>query len=424
MKKISAFWAWLMVDKRRLAVGIVILAVLIFSIWKVSSSNTGKVGYQTSTVQKGTVVSTITASGKALSTSILPINTQTSGIVKTVFVKDGDKVYKGQKIAEITLDTAGQQQYSSALSSYQSAISSVSSANSSYYTLQGSAFAANQKFINDASARNLAVDDPTYIQEWGAWKAAENNFNNHANQLSQAKTSLSNAAINLELSSPVIKAPYAGTVSNINLVTGMVISNSSSTSSTGTSTVSSQRIAVIKNDSTPIINVTVGETDVPQIKIGQKATITFDSITNKTFTGVVATVDRIGTVSSNVTSYGVNIKLDRGSDLILPNMAATAGIIIDTATDVLYVPSASLITANGETQAKTLVNGKEVDVTVEIGISSDTDTVIKSGLNEGETVITGTTTAGASTTTTGTSVFSSGLRGISGGSGNVRIQGR
>jgi multidrug efflux pump subunit AcrA (membrane-fusion protein) len=284
--------------------------------------------------------------------------------------------------------------------------------------LQGSAFAANQKFINDASARGLAADDPTYIQEYGAWKAAENNFINQENQLAQAKASLSNASINLQLSSPTITAPYAGTVSNINLVAGMVISNTSSTTSSGTSTVSSSRVAVIKNDATPIINVTLGETDVPNVKVGQKATITFDSIANMTFTGVVATVDRIGTVSSNVTSYGVNIKLDSGSELILPNMATTADIIVDTATDVLYVPSAVLTTQNGITYAKTLVNGKEVDVEVVTGISDDTNTVIVSGLTEGEFVITGTvlkTSPSSAKEPTSTSVFSGSMRGVTGG---------
>ncbi len=144
---------------------------------------------------------------------------------------------------------------------------------------------------------------------------------------------------------------------------------------------------------------------MPRVKIGQKSSITFDSITGKNFTGIVATVDRIGTTSSNVTSYGVNIKLDANSDLILPNMAATAGIIIDTATDVLSVPTGSLVTRNNDIKVKTLVNGIEVTLPVEIGISSDTETVIKSGLSEGQTVITGTT---SNTKTTGTtkSVFS------------------
>lgn len=420
VERAKAFWGWIRADKKRMTGAAIVLIVLIFGIWRIALVGSSKVQYQTSTVQKGTVVSTISASGRALSTSVLPINTQASGIVKSVYVKDGDKIVKGQKIADITLDTTGEQQYLQALSSYLSAKSGLVSANNAYYTLQAAEYSANQKFINDAVARNLDVTDPTYIQENDAWKASEASFLNQQTTLSQANSSLGNASINLQLSSPTITAPYIGTVTNINLVSGMVIASTSSTSSSGTSTISSQRVAVIKNDATPIINVTLGETDVPNVKVGQKAIITFDSITDKTFTGVVATVDRIGTVSNNVTSYGVNIKLDSGSDQILPNMAATADIITSTATDALFVPSAALITQNGQTYAKVLQSGKEVDTAVETGISSDTDTVITSGLTEGETVITSTvSTASAAGSTTGTSVFSSSLRGF--GGGTVRV---
>ena len=135
---------------------------------------------------------------------------------------------------------------------------------------------------------------------------------------------------------------------------------------------------------------------------------------------MVATVDRIGSVSSNVTSYTANIKLDSNSDSILPNMAATANIIVGTATDALYVPSAVIITqTDGSTYARTLVNGAEVDVPVSVGISSDTDTVITTGLTAGQTIIAGTTSNTTSAASTGTSVFSSSLRGFGGATGGA-----
>ena len=418
LQKIRNFWGWLRADKKRLIGAVVLLVILIFGVWKIASAKSAKVQYQTATVIKGTVVSTISASGKAISTSILPINTQTSGIVNMVYVKDGDRVVKGQVIATVTPDTTGEQTYAQAYSSYLSAKNSLNQANNSYYTLQAAAYSASNKFSIDPSLQNLKQDSPLYVQANDAWLAAQANFLNQKTQVDQASSNLSNASINLANSSPTITSPYTGTISNVNLVSGMVIT--ASTNST-TGAVSSQRIAVIQNTATPIVNVTLGETDVPNVKVGQKATITFDSITGETFTGVVATVDRIGTISSNVTSYGVNIKLDSGSDLILPNMATTADIIIDTATDALYVPSTALITQGGTTYAKTLVNGAEVDVAVETGISSDTDTVITSGLSGGETVITGTLTAGAGSSA-GTSVFSSSFRGIGGAGGGATIR--
>ena len=367
--------------KRYWKITAVVLLLIVAGTWYVLSKNkTAKVTYQTATVAKGTVVSTITASGKAISTSILPISTSTSGIVKKVYVKDGDKVFKGQKIAEITPDTDGELANAKAYASLQSSLNSYRSSQAS--------------IANPYDQIKGHDNDETLAMKETRTKAEVSNDN--------AWNNLAQARLSYQQTSPVIIAPYTGTISNINIVEGMVIT--ASTNST-TGAVSSQRIATIKNNATPIVNVTIGETDVPKIKIGQKATVTFDSITGKTFTGVVATVDRIGTTSSNVTSYGVNIKLDTSSDLILPNMAVTAGIIIDTATDVLYIPTGSLVTQNSEVQAKTLVDGKEVDVTVETGISSDTNTVIKSGLTEGQTVITGTASTSKTTTTT-KSIFS------------------
>lgn len=417
-------WSWLTASKIRWIGALVVVVILIGGYWKMSSSSGSAVTYQTSTVQSGTVVSTISDSGRVLTTSALNIETQVSGIVKDVYVKDGDKVYAGERIADVTFDTNGQQNYAQALASYLSAKNAVASDNANYYSLQSSMFTANQKFINDAVMRNLATDDPTYIEENGTWQAAQAAFVNQQTSLAKDQASLTNASINLQQNSATITSPYSGTISNITLVPGMVLSNTvsnNSTSSSSTSTTSTTRIATIDNQSTPIVNVALSETDVPSVQVGQKATITFDSIPNETFTGVVATVDRIGSVSSNVTSYTANIKLDTGSDQILPNMAATADIIVGTATDALYVPSASLITqTDGSTDARTLVSGKEVDVPVTTGISSDTDTVVTSGLTVGQTVITGTVSNSTSAaSSTGTSVFSSSLRGFGGAAGGA-----
>ena len=210
----------------------------------------------------------------------------------------------------------------------------------------------------------------------------------------------------------MVYAPFSGEITNIGLVEGMVIGGSLSSDSTS----SSQRVAVIKRPSAPIISVTLSEIDVPKVKVGQKATVSFDSISDKTFTGKVATIDRIGSVSTSVTSYPVNIKLDSTSEDILPNMAATANIILDVKSDVLTVPSGAIVTQNDQNFARVLINGKEEQVEVEIGLSSDTQTEIISGISEGDTVITGTISTTGSTSTQTRSVF-----GGFGGTGQLRM---
>jgi RND family efflux transporter MFP subunit len=397
------FWLWLTSSKKIWISAIAIVLILVIGIWKISSSTSSTVTYQTDTVKKGTVVSTVSASGKVLTTNILSISTQASGVVKKVYVKDGDKVVAGQKLAEITLDSDGTLANAKAYASYLSAQNSVTSANNSYRSSQASlAVTYDQLKGHDT--------DETLVQKEQRTKAEVSNDNAYDNTR-QAAANLVSANYTYRLTSPVITAPFSGTIQSVSLVEGMVLS-----SSTSTTNVNSQRVAVLKGDSLPVVNVSLSEVDVPRVLVGQKVTVTFDSITDKTFTGIVATIDKVGTVSSNVTSYSANIKLDSGSDQILPNMAVTCDIVIETATDVLYVPSSSLVTQDGVVMAKTLVNGKEVQVPVETGISSDVDTVITSGLTENTTVITGTSTKSATTSaSSGTSVFSSGLRGIGGG---------
>lgn len=405
MKKI-AVWkrlsTWLLFSKKRIIVVFGVVLVCLFGFWKVFINKSDKVSYQTATVEKKTLISSVSASGKAISTNILEINTKATGVVKKVYVKEGDTVYKGQKIAELTLDSAGELSYLQVLNSYQSAKNSLESANSSLYSLQSSAFSANQKFINDAVARSLATDDPTYIQQYADWKAAEAKYNQQAAVIAQAKTNLSNASLSLSMLSPIITSSYSGKIENLSLTEGLNITGQ-------------KRVATISLSGTPIVEVGLSEVDVNKVKIGQRAVVTFDSLTDKTFTGVVATLDRLGSTSSNVTTYVANIKLDSKSSEILPNMAGTAKITINSVVDSLVIPSSAIQTTNNMYYAKVLKEGKEELVEVGLGIEGDDGVEVKFGLSEGQTVITGTTSISKTTksTTSTKSVFSS----VGGGGG-------
>jgi len=394
----ARIFAWLKADKKRwIGIGLIVVVLISGGVYfSLKSSNSKKVSYQTSVVTKGTIVSSISASGNVLTTNTLSISTQASGVVKKVYVKDGDKVVAGQKLAEITLDSDGTLAAAKAYASFISAQNSVNSANNSYRSSQASLAVVYDQVKGHDS-------DETLVQKEQRTKAEVSNDNAY-DGLKQSQANLTSAQISYRLTSSTITAPFSGVVESVGLVEGMVLTSSSSTTS-----VNSSRVAVIKGDSFPVINVSLSEIDVPKIKVGQKVTVILDSISDKTFTGEVATVDRVGSVSSNVTSYGANIKLDSDSSQILPNMAATANIILETKTDILMVTSTALTSQNGSTYVKTLINGKEVDVPVEVGISSETDTEVISGLSEGQTVITGTTTSTSTTSTksSGTSVFSS-----------------
>lgn len=393
-------------NRKRAVILAVAVIILIFAGVKIlANKKAATPQYQTATVEKGNLVATVSASGQIIQANIINITTQATGVVKEVLVKDGDKVYSGQPLAKLELDPAGTLAEAQAYSAYLSAKNSLSSAQTNLYTLQNSLFVANQKFINDAAARGLATNDPTYIEEWASWLAAEATYKNQENVIALAKINLNSAWLSYQQASATIFAPLAGTIDNITLTPGQVIST------TG-------RVAVIKTQGNPIGTFNVSEIDIIKVKPGQKATVTLDSIADKTFTGMVTTVDKIGTVSSGVTNYPVSISFDTESEQVLPNMSASANIIITSKDNVLLVPSSAIQTQNNQNVVRILGKNKEVQyVNVEIGISSDTQTEIISGISEGETVISG--TVSTTTSSQSSSVFSSFGRGA--GGGTVRI---
>jgi len=140
----------------------------------------------------------------------------------------------------------------------------------------------------------------------------------------------------------------------------------------------------------PIVSVNLSEIDVSQVELDQKATVILDSIPDKTFTGKIVGVDRIGQSTSGVTQYPAIIQLDSSSKQILPNMMVTANIMIDRKDNALLVPSGVIQSQGDQSYVNVLIDGKPQSVPVEVGLSSDTQIEIVSGLNEGDAVITNT----------------------------------
>ena len=372
IKKMKSFKKWIVADKKRWIVGIIVILLAIFGIWKAVSSSSNKITYQTETIEKGTLVSTVSASGKVVTSNILEIKTTATGVVKKVYVKDGQIVYKGQKIAEIALDSSG-------MLANAKAKASLDSTNNNYRSSQASLAKTYEEIDGHDTDETLTMKETRT-------KAEVANDNAWSNLVS--------AQLTYNLSSPIVVSPYSGVISNLNIVEGVNISVE-------------KRIATVSTKGNPVVELSLSEVDVNKVKVGQKATVNFDSLSDKSFTGIVVTVDKVGLITSNVTNYTAYIKLDSSSEELLSNMSGTANIILDSVTDVLIIPNSAIQTNNNINYAKILKDGKQELVEITLGLSTDNGVEVKSGLKMGETVITGTNTTKQSTTTTTKSVFSS-----------------
>lgn len=164
-----------------------------------------------------------------------------------------------------------------------------------------------------------------------------------------------------------------------------------------------------------LATVSVNEVDAAKIKVGQKATLTFDAIEDLGLTGQVVEVGALGTTSQGVVSYTVKIGFDTQDERVKPSMSISADIIIDVKTDVLAVPSSAVKTNGNMKYIQTLDSNRQPqNLPVEVGISNDTMTEIVSGASAGDQIVTQTinpTSAGA------TSSGSTQIPGLGGGTG-------
>ncbi len=383
--------------KRKIAVLIAVI-ILVFLGWLIFKGGREKIRYQTAGVERGTLISSISVSGQVSSTSSQAITTFATGIVKNIFVENGDYVSQGQSIAEITLDYDAEQRQAKAWADFLSAKNAVASANTALYTLQSKMFAANQKFVNDRGVTNPSVDqkaDPVYIEENADWLAAEANYKNQQDVIAQANAAMNSSYLSYLQNQANILAPVSGTIIDLAVDIGAAIvgqSNTNSSSQGANPITSSQKIAAIKNNGTPTVTVSLSEIDIPKIKLGNKATLTLDAFPGKTLTGRIAGINTAGVVSSGVTNYPIIIVLDTEASEIFSNMSVSANIVIATKSDVLIVPSAAVQIQEDQSYVKILKNGIVREIPVETGISSDTEMEITSGLKEGDAVIIGTLT--------------------------------
>ena len=207
----------------------------------------------------------------------------------------------------------------------------------------------------------------------------------------QKEKALTNAENNLANCN--IYAPFAGTVSVVNVEKGDSVSSGTSLATI----ITNQKIA----------SITLNEIDAASVRVGQKATISFDALDDITISGEVIDVDEVGTASSGVVNYGIKISLDVDLDTVKPGMSVTADIITDVKQNVLTIPSSAIKTQNGSSYVELVSSDKDKELfandnlgvvlsdstikqTVETGLSNDTLTEVISGLNEGDLVVSST----------------------------------
>lgn len=139
------------------------------------------------------------------------------------------------------------------------------------------------------------------------------------------------------------------------------------------------------------IDVYVSEADIGKVKVGDSATVTLDAYGDAVpFQATVITVDPAETMVNGVGNYKVTLEFNNEDSRIKTGMTAEVDIFTATRTNVLAVPSNSII-KNGDNDFVLVPGGKgnPIQKQVTVGITGSNDYVeILSGLNEGDKIIT------------------------------------
>ena len=125
------------------------------------------------------------------------------------------------------------------------------------------------------------------------------------------------------------------------------------------------------------------------VQQGSPVTVTVDALPNETFEGEVMHVSTMGKDMKGITQFAVDIRVKGGPNL-RPGMQAKAYIDAGSAEDVLLVPLESIFEEDGIQKVEVLKSdGTTKAVAVKLGLMNDREAEVKSGLEEGEQVITG-----------------------------------
>ncbi len=326
-----------------------------------------QVAYNTETVQKGEITTSVTATGTVEPVTSVTVGTQVSGLISHIYVDYNDVVKKGQVIAELDRTTL-----SNTLTSAQR---NLASARSDYEYQK-----KNYERMSDLHDKQWISDDE-YESARLSYEKALNTYESSKLQVSTAQTNLGYATI----TSPI---------------DGVVLSREVEEGQTVASSMTTPTLFTIAQDLTDMrVIADVDEADIGGVVKGQRVTFTVDAYPNDSFEGTVTQVRQEATTSSNVVTYEVVISAPNPDLKLKPGLTASVTIYTLELNNTLCVSAKALRwepkqTTIGEGDviedapgAKHKLWSKEGNTfkawPVEVGASNGVTTQILSGVSEG-----------------------------------------
>jgi HlyD family secretion protein len=408
--------------RRKILIGIGAFLLLSIVVAIINSKREKPIPVTTDKAVRRTIVQTVSATGKIQPETEVKISPEVAGEIIELPVDDGKDVKKGDLLVRIKPDS-----YKALVEQQEASISSAKATN------------LQQKATMLKAEQDLKRADDMYtkktisIQEYNAAQAAydvaKNTYESSLHEIERAQAGSSQA--HDQLSKTTIYSPIDGTVTVLNSKLGERL--------VATGQFAGTEVMRVADLNRMEARVDVNENDVVNVKVGDKANVKIDAYGDRKFHGTVHQIANTGKTTGagtqeEVTNFEVKIGIDDHDVILKPGLSCTADIETNTVKDVVAVPMQSVTIRTGESnlspeeiekrKAKTaqrdkgdnnaeFVNekaekqaqkeereklakvvflkkgGKAQLVKVTTGISDDTFMEIKSGVQPGDEVISG-----------------------------------
>jgi HlyD family secretion protein len=402
-----------MTTRIKVAAGVGVAVVLgLVVVASIKSRDKNVVRVSTAKVTKVPLVATVTCNGRVRARIKVDISSQVMGQIVTLAVVEGDHVKKGDLLLQID-----KVQYDAGAQATQAALDALFAQREADKFARDQAqrdlertkknFAANIESEQNLQKAQLALDSAMANERADERRIEQARANLLANKDSLKKTTITSPIDGIVTAKPVEAGENAiiGTMNNA-----------------GTVLLTVSDMSVVEGE------MEIDETDIPQVKVGQKAKLTFDAYPDKKFDGAVTeiggspiTKSALGTDSSAV-NFKVKVQVENPPPNIRPGFSVSGKIETDRRAAALAIPIPALVVADpaslerpkgkkptpaptpAAADAGTATAEKKKDVEgvfvvkkdgavdfrkVKTGISADLQTEVLEGLADGEEIVTG-----------------------------------
>ncbi|MES2536222.1 MAG: efflux RND transporter periplasmic adaptor subunit [Pseudomonadota bacterium] len=334
----------------------------------------------TVTVTSGDIEKTVTSLGKLKPKDYVDVGTQVSGQLKKVAVKIGDRVKKGDLIAEIDATT-----YATRVRTDRANIESLGA---QMVQQQAEANLAKQQLSrNQGLLQERAISQQTVEGNQSALKVAEAKVAATRAQIKASQATLEGNIASLGYTR--IYAPMAGTVVSQTSLEGQTVNSSQS----------APVIVRVANMETMTVWAQVAEADVVKVKAGTPAYFATLGNPDQRWKGKVRQVMPTPETVNDVVLYNILVDVDNSDQQLMSDMTVQIFFVLEQAKDVPLVPLAALRQRPGKDpsmySARVQTEQGIERRTVKVGVVSRTNASVVSGLAVGDKVVLPQVEAGA-----------------------------